>query len=221
VSPRQSAATARADAADADVESRRHGVLGALAAALPDRTGRREADAPDLKVVAPATRRRRGWQVGTIAGGLLFLALFAIAGAHTLIVQQQRHIDDVNGRITEAEDRAEALKVELAELQSPERIVQEARDRLGMVQAPTPVYLQPKADDDARAAEVPATTPPTTAAKATTPTTKPTSGTSKSTSGATGTKATTPTTKATTPTTKATTSTTTKSSTSTTSGAGR
>lgn len=221
MSPRQSAATARADAVDADVESRRHGVLGALAAALPDRTGRREADAPDLKVVAPAARRRRGWQVGTIAGGLLFLALFAIAGAHTLIVQQQRHIDDVNSRITEAEDRAEALKVELAELQSPERIVQEARDHLGMVQAPTPVYLQPKADDDTRAAEVPATTPPTTVAKATTPTTTPTSGTSKATSGATGTKATTPTTKATTPTTKATTSTTTKSSTSTTSGAGR
>ncbi len=219
MSPRQSAA-ARAEAADAEVESRRHGVLGALAAALPDRSGRRDADGPTLEVVAPAERRRRGWQVGTIAGGLLFVALFAIAGAHSLIVQQQRHIDSVNGRITEAEDRAEALKVELAELQSPERIVKEARDRLGMVQAPTPVYLQPKADDDARAAEVPATTPPTTVAKATTPTTKAPSSTSKSTTG-TGTKATTPTTKATTPTTKATTPTTTKSSTPTTSGAGR
>jgi hypothetical protein len=224
VSPRHAAASARSEAADAeaDLDSRRHGVLGALAAALPDRTGRRGADTPTLEVVAPATRRRRGWQVGTVAGGLLFVALFAIAGAHSLIVQQQRHIDDVNGRITEAEDRAEALKVELAELQSPERIVQEARDRLGMVQAPTPVYLQPKTDDDARAAEVPVTTPPTTAAKATTPTTKAPSSTSKSTSGSgTGTKATTPTTKATTPTTKATTSTTTKSSTVTTSGAGR
>lgn len=216
MSPRHAAATARADAAE--VETRRHGVLGALAAALPDRTARRDADAPDLRVVAPAGRRRRGWQVGTIAGALLFVALFAIAGAHTLIVQQQRHIDDVNGQITEAEDRAEALRIELAELQSPERIVQEARERLGMVQAPTPVYLQPEADDDAKAAEVPATTPPTTVPKATTPTAKSgTSGTSKSTAG-TGTAASGT---ATTPTTKATTPTTTKSSTSTTSGAGR
>lgn len=221
MSPRHAAASARSEAPDADAESRRHGVLGALAAALPDRPGRRDADAPELQVVAPAVRRRRGWQVGTVAGGLLFVALFAIAGAHSLIVQQQRHIDDVNGRITVAEDRAEALKVELAELQSPERIVQEARDRLGMVQAPTPVYLQPKADDDAKAAEVPATTPPTTVAKATTSGAKTTSSTPKSTTGSgTGTKATTPTTKATTPTTKATTSTTTKSSTST-SGSGR
>jgi cell division protein FtsB len=223
VSPR---AAARADRTDPEVETRRHGVLGALAAALPDRTGRRDRDTPDLRVVAPATRRRRGWQVGTIAGGLLFVALFAIAGAHTLIVQQQRHIDDVNGRIAEAEDRAEALEIELAELQSPERIVKEARDRLGMVQAPTPVYLQPKADDDARAAEVPPTTPPSTAPKATTPTTKATSGTSgtsatsKPTGTATSGVGTTPTSKATTPTTKATTSTTVKSSTAT-SGAGR
>lgn len=158
-------------AAAAESEPRRQGVLGALAAALPDRTGRRGEDRPELRVVAPAARRRRSWQVGTVAGGLLFLAMFLIVGAQTLIVQQQRHIDDVNTRIAAAEEEAEGLKVDLAELQSPERIVGEAEDRLGMVQAPSPVYLQPRADDDARAAEVPAVTPPTTLAKATTPTT--------------------------------------------------
>ena len=127
MSPRTAAARA-----DAEVDSRRHGVLGALAAALPDRTARRgEAERPALEVVAPAARRRRSWQVGTVAGGLLFLAMFVIVGAQTLIVQQQRHIDDVNGRIAAAEDQAERLEIDLAELQSPERIVNEARDRLG------------------------------------------------------------------------------------------
>jgi hypothetical protein len=156
-------------AAPIEVEHRRHGVLGTLAAALPDREGRRSPERPDLRVVAPARRRRPGWQVGTLAGALLFVALFAIAGAHTLIVQQQRHIDDVNGRITEAEERAEVLRTDLAELESPERIVREAKETLGMIEAPAQVYLQPRPDDDVRAAEVPPTTPPTTAAS--TPTT--------------------------------------------------
>jgi len=219
VSPRS------ATAAATEPESRRHGVLGALAAALPDRAPNRGDDRPELRVVAPAARRRRTWQVGTVAGGLLFLAMFAIVGAQTLIVQQQRHIDDVNGRIAAAEQDAEELKIDLAELQSPERIIGEAKDKLGMLPAPSPVYLQPRADDDARAAEVPEVTPPTTVAKATTPTTTATSTTSKSTTSQTSTaatsKATTPTTtaKAKSPTTT-TSGTSSKTSTPTTSGAG-
>jgi cell division protein FtsB len=165
-------------------EHRRHGVFGTLASALPDREGRRGPERPELRVVAPVRRRRPGWQVGTLAGALLFVALFAIAGAHTLIVQQQRHIDDVNGRIAEAEERAELLRTELAELESPERIVREAKETLGMIEAPAQVYLQPRPDDDARAAEVPPTTPPTTAAKASTPTTTSGSTTASSAAGA-------------------------------------
>jgi hypothetical protein len=180
----------RTAAADAHPEPRRHGVLGALAAALPDRTSRRDAERPELRVVAPATRRRRTWQVGTVAGGLLFFAMFLIVGAQALIVQQQSHIDDVNGRIAAAEKDAETLKIDLAELQSPERIVGEAKDRLGMVQAPSPVYLQPRADDDARAAEVPPVAPPTTVAKATTPTTTKSGATSKTTTPTTTSKST-------------------------------
>jgi TolA-binding protein len=199
MSPRTAAARA-----EAEVETRRHGVFGALAAALPDRTTRRaEAERPALEVVAPAARRRRSWQVGTVAGALLFLAMFVIVGAQTLIVQQQRHIDQVNGRITAAQDQAEQLKMDLAELQSPERIVNEARDRLGMVQAPSPVYLLPGTDDDTRAAEVPAATPTTTVPKATAPTTTAKSGaTSKATTPTTAAKSGT-TSKSTTPTTTA------------------
>ena len=173
-------------AAPIEVEHRRHGVLGTLAAALPDREGRRAPERPELRVVAPVRRRRPGWQVGTLAGALLFVALFAIAGAHTLIVQQQRHIDEVNGRIAEAEERAELLRTDLAELESPERIVREAKDGLGMIEAPAQVYLQPRPDDDARAAEVPTTTPTTTppTSVATTPTTTSGSTTVTSTAGA-------------------------------------
>jgi cell division protein FtsL len=162
-------------------EPRRAGVLGALASALPDR-GRRHAEGPDLRVVQPVTRRRRSWQVGMLAGGLLFTAMFLIVGAQTMIVQRQQHIDEVNDRIAAASEEAEQLKIDLAQLQSPERIMTEAKGRLGMVPAPPPVYLQPRLDDDSRAAEVPPASPPTTVAptatttaksstKATTPTT--------------------------------------------------
>ena len=147
-------------------EDRRHRVFGALAAALPDRVGgRRSSDeGPDLKVVEPTRRRRRNWQVGTVAGLILFAALFVIAGAQTLIVQQQGNLDGLNDRIETAEKDSERLRVELTELKSSDRIISEA-ERLGMVPAPPPVYLLPRLDDDARAAEIPpVTTPPVTAA---------------------------------------------------------
>jgi len=192
-------------AAAVEDEPRRHGVIGALAAALPDRSGgRHDGTGPGLRVVEPAARRRRTWQVGTVAGGLLFLAMFVIVGAQTLIVQQQQHIDDVNNKIAAAESEAEQLKVDLAELQSPERIVSEAQERLGLVKAPPPVYLQPQADDDARAAEVPPASPSTTVARAATPTTSVGAGTPTTSTGVASSKATsTPTSaaKATTPTT--------------------
>ncbi len=130
-------------------------------------------------------RRRIGLMAGIIG---VVVVLFAIAAAQTLIISEQAHIDRVNNRIAEAETRAELLRVELAQLQSPQNITTAATTRLGMIPSPTPVYLQPKTTDDARAGETPpAPTPkavpkamtttvvpnttPTTVAKATTPTT--------------------------------------------------
>jgi cell division protein FtsL len=177
-------------------DGRHPSVFGALAAALPDRVApRREGeDRTELRVVEPARRRRRNWQVGTVAGLILFVALFLVAGAQALIVQQQGHLDDVNARIETAEQEAARLEIEATELGSPERITREAETTLGMVPAGEPVYLQPRLDDDARAAEVPPTTPPTTAppvttttpAKARQKTTTPTTAASTGTSSGTG-----------------------------------
>lgn len=127
---------------------------------------------PELRVVDAAVRQRRRRIGYGVAAGLA-VALFAIVGSQTLIVAQQGHIDSVNRQIADAQARAVELRVKLAELQSPQYITTAASTRLGMIPAPTPVYLQPRATDDQRAAELPATTPPTTAwkAKSTTPTT--------------------------------------------------
>jgi K+-sensing histidine kinase KdpD len=147
------------------------------AGAAPAPAPAREDRPPALRVVP--RRQRRGWQVGTVAGALLFAALFAVAGFQALIATHQKHLDEVTDRIAEEEARATALEDDLAELESPQRIIGEATQRLGMMTAAPPVYLHPQDDDDARAAEVPAPTPPTTAAPTTTvpPTTATTTAT--------------------------------------------
>jgi hypothetical protein len=136
------------------------------AGAAPAQAPTREDRPPDLQVVA--RRQRRGWQVGTVAGALLFAALFAVAGSQALIATHQKHLDEVNQRIVEQEARSTALEDDLAELQSPQRIIGEATQKLGMLVPPEVIYLEPRTDDDARAGEVPEATPPTTAAPTTT-----------------------------------------------------
>ena len=184
MSPARSAAFDESDGAE--VDARRPRVFGALAAALPDRIAHRRdrGEGAELRVVAPAQRRRRNWQVGTVAGLVLFVALFLVAGAQTLIVQQQGHLDDVNERIESAEQEAARLDIQVTELRSPERIKEEAKTRLDMVPAGEPVYLRPKLDDDARAAETPPAPPPTTVPVTTTVPKPSTSTTPTTTSGA-------------------------------------
>lgn len=173
---------------------------------------------PELRVVDPETRSRPHLgRLGTILAGGLFAALFALAGLQTMIINSQAHLDDLNKQITAEETRAGALRLQLADLQSPQRITTAASERLGMV-APAGVgYLQPAATDEARARFDGATTPttaPSTAAKGasastatttprTTPTTAPRTPTTSARAGTTPTttrSATTPTTTHTSPT---------------------
>lgn len=107
-----------------------------------------------------APERRRIGIMASVVG--VVAVLFAILAAQTLIISEQAHIDRVNSRIAEAETRAEQLRVELVQLQSPQNVTTVATTRLGMIPAPTPVYLQPKPTDDARAGEMPPAPTPTT-----------------------------------------------------------
>jgi hypothetical protein len=108
----------------------------------------------DLAVVAERRRAIRS-RVGIIVVGGVFVALFLVAGFATTIVGQQRHLDSVNRRIATEQKMSQTLGAELAELQSPVRVTRDATVLLGMIPAPTPVYLEPRSDDDSRAAEEP------------------------------------------------------------------
>jgi cell division protein FtsL len=131
--------------------------------------------------VTPDGRKRpRG-----LARVLTFLAataacagLFGIVCTHVMLTQGQADLDNLETQATEAQAAHQKLQVEVAELESPQRIVTEARERLGMVTPETVVYLKPGAP------RVAAPTTTTVAPTGSTTTVKPRSSTASGTTAA-------------------------------------
>ena len=135
------------------------------------------APRPDLRVVDPTARpaSRALMRVATVLAGLLATAgLFLVVCLHVLLTQGQADLDSLRTRAEAESARNRRLRVQVAELESPSRIVAAARERLGMVPPVTVIYL-PAADPTRPLPPVSSEPlpPPTTApaAKATTPTT--------------------------------------------------
>jgi cell division protein FtsL len=80
---------------------------------------------------------------------VLFVVLAALAGAHTLIAQGQIHLDDVDRQVAQEQARYQQLRKDVAEAESPERIVA-AAEAQGMVMPDDLQYLQPPIDDGIR-----------------------------------------------------------------------
>jgi cell division protein FtsL len=139
-------------------------VRSRIAVGLPDgdRSGRQPR--PVLRVVdpdelTPAARRRRAGLLVTLASVVVAGSLFGVTAFHTVLVADQGDIDALNRLVAEQEARYERLRLQVAELESPERIVREATERLGMVPAADIVYLTPTeeiADEVLGAARPPA-----------------------------------------------------------------
>lgn len=110
-----------------------------------------------LRVVAPTERVRRRLTpaTGVALTALLFATLFAIATAHTLLVQNQARLDRIDAELGTEQARYQVLRKEVAEMESPARVVA-AAEELGMVAPDDLVYLQP-----ASTSGVPATPPST------------------------------------------------------------
>ena len=108
----------------------------------------------DLTVVAEQ-RRQANIRSGVVVVLGIFLVMFVMLASYTLVIGQQKTLDSLNRQIQTEQHNAQDLNAQIAELQSPVRVTRDAAALLGMVPAPTPVYLEPRPDDDARAAEVP------------------------------------------------------------------
>jgi hypothetical protein len=70
--------------------------------------------------------------VGTIFGAAVF---------HVLLIQSEFRLDQINREAAKEQVRYEKLRLDVAQLSAPERIVATAQERLGMVVPPQVAYL--------------------------------------------------------------------------------
>jgi len=87
-------------------------------------------------------RRRRRLVVGALVG-LACAGLFAIVGVRVLLAQGQLPVDRLEAEVTDAQAQSQRLRLDVARLESPTRIVAEAQGRLGMVPPATVTFLTP------------------------------------------------------------------------------
>jgi cell division protein FtsL len=87
-----------------------------------------------------------------VAGGVvIFVLLFALAAFQAVLVSSQQRLDELERQVAVEQDRYQDLRVEVARLEAPERIMNTALYQLGMVPSGQATYVVPS---DAIAAEV-------------------------------------------------------------------
>lgn len=97
---------------------------------------------PSLEVLAPpapAPRVRRAVAVVAVLFGVALL--FGVAASHVVLTQNQSKLDALDKRARAAQATYEKLRFQVAELESPERVVAEAQRRLGMVSPADVTYV--------------------------------------------------------------------------------
>ena len=110
----------------------------------------------DDSPVASTVRRPRG-RAALVVGGLVVVALlFGVVSFHAVLVSGQDRLDGLQQDVVDEEARYQALRLRVAELESPERIVEVAQGRLGMVEPPQITYLEPVESEVVAASPAPA-----------------------------------------------------------------
>lgn len=150
--PRRPGPTRRATPDD---DSARYASVGAAAVAVSVAVAPQRAPRPQpapaarpghLRVVAPTERSRPRLTPGraVLFSALLFALLLAVAVSHTLLVQGQVKLDRLDRQLASEQLRYQQLRRDVAQLESPPRIVDAAHAQ-GMVTPDDLVYLQPPA----------------------------------------------------------------------------
>ena len=98
---------------------------------------------PKLEVVPERRRRLRTGPTVLLGGLLAFAIAFMLVVAQAMLVQGQQQLDDLGTRVAEADRRQQELRLQVAELESPTRIVAAATNDLGMVPPAGVTYLTP------------------------------------------------------------------------------
>jgi cell division protein FtsB len=106
---------------------------------------------PHLRVVPP---HRPTGAIVAVSLVLVFGVLLATAALNTMLVSGQRDLDRIESEIREGEQRNQALRLQVAEMESPEHIRAEA-ERLGMVEPDEVIWLTPRPDGGSDAMTAP------------------------------------------------------------------
>ncbi|MCU1370021.1 MAG: hypothetical protein JWO77_1215 [Ilumatobacteraceae bacterium] len=115
--------------------------------AVPPRPHLRVVPPPGRPALRPSARRRRTGAVLGVAMVIVFGSLMASAMLHGLLVSGQSDLDRMDAQIQEERTSLAQEKLELANLQSPSRIAEEA-EKLGMVPAEQQHWVTPGSTDD-------------------------------------------------------------------------
>ena len=137
-----------------------------LAPARPGRVLRPEpapAERRHLRVVPPnyvsaRTRQRRARLLVFLAGAAIAVALFGVVAFHVVLTQNQLDLQHLRTEADTASVKEQQLRLQVAQLESPERVVDDAQ-KLGMVPPATVHYLSPGGTASAPPAPTPTTVP--------------------------------------------------------------
>ncbi|HTN81231.1 MAG TPA: septum formation initiator family protein [Acidimicrobiales bacterium] len=116
--------------------------IGYVAVPDFDREGRAERARPRLRIAVRPTRRRVAG-IAFITATITLAALFAAAVFQTVLVQGQQRLDQLDRQVGDEQNQFDQLRAEVAQLESPDRIVAVAQNRLGMVQPTKVTYIAP------------------------------------------------------------------------------
>src|SRR3954454_16928740 len=123
-----------------------------LAPARPARAPRPDAapapgERPHLQVVpsryvAARARRKRARRLVVLTGAGITAVLFGVVAFHVVLTQNQLDIQHLSSEADVASVKQQQLRLQAAQLESPERVV-DAAQKLGMVPPATVRYLSP------------------------------------------------------------------------------
>ncbi len=96
-----------------------------------------------LRLVETQARRRAGRRRLLVALGISIVAVvgLALVALHVLIAENQFKLDGLQQEASTEQASYEKLRLQVAELEAPARIVSEAEGQLGMVQPASVTYL--------------------------------------------------------------------------------
>lgn len=122
----------------------------ATRATAPDRRPAQREEERDRSHLRVVVERRLPGRWAAVVVASVFAILLATAALNTVLVANQRHLDQVEARIREGERRNQTLRLQVAELEAPARITAAAAAD-GMIEPDEVTWLTPEPDGGSHA----------------------------------------------------------------------